>query len=288
MSVEHIPWLPKLPARPVEGHKGVFGHVLIIAGSRGMSGAAALAGLGALRGGAGLVTVAVPHGIQSIVASIEPSYLTLGLPEDDRGRIAAAARGELEPIVAKYDVLAIGSGWGMSADITSLVRWLYQEVEAPMVLDADALNTLAESPGIFERAGGPRILTPHPGEFGRLIRQETKAVQENREPLAMQFAEEKGVILLLKGAGSIITDGRRVAVNRTGNSGMATGGSGDVLTGLIAALLGQGVSPFEAASLGAHLHGLAGDLAAADLSSAGLIASDLPNYLPRAFVQLGG
>ena len=283
MSIERVTQLPQLPERPDDAHKGSFGRVLIVAGSRGMSGAAALAGLGALRGGAGLVYLAVPAGILPIVAALEPSYLTIPLPEDHHGRLAAEARPDLSDIIESHDAIACGPGLGRSAELVPLVAWLYDDVAKPMVIDADGLNALSEVPAGFPKAAGPRVLTPHPGEFARLIEGDIRTVQQNRESLATRFAGEHNCVMLLKGAGTVITDGRRIAINETGNSGMATGGTGDVLTGLITALLGQGMDAFEAAQLGAHLHGLAGDLAAADLSEPGLIASDLPKYLPRAW-----
>lgn len=285
--IQHVFEVPAPPRRPDAAHKGTFGRVLIVAGSRGMSGAAALAGLGALRGGAGLVYVAVPAGILPIVASIEPSYLTIPLAEDEGGRIS----GESEPILAElshgHDAIAIGPGWGQSDGLTDLARRLFVALTLPMVIDADALNALARGGDVLRDHAGPRILTPHPGEFARLTSSDVKTVQANREELAARFARDNGVILVLKGQGTVITDGERLAVNATGNSGMATGGTGDVLTGLIAALLAQGMPPFDAARLAAHLHGLAGDLAAAELTKPALIASDLPRYLPRAWAQLG-
>ncbi len=278
--------LPSLPPRPPDAHKGTFGRVLIVAGSRGMSGAACLAGLGALRGGAGLVYVAVPEGILPIVASVEPSYLTLPLPEDDAGRIALSARTQLDERRREMSALAIGPGWGQSADLQRLAGVLFESVAQPMVVDADALNALADETPHLAQHAGPRILTPHPGEFARLIGSDIPAVQSGRQKLASEFAARHEIVLVLKGRGSVVTDGTRTAVNATGNSGMATGGTGDVLTGLISALLAQGMEPFDAARLGVHLHGLAGDLAAAELSEPALIASDLPRYLPRAWKQL--
>lgn len=289
MPVPYDITLPKLPARPEESHKGTFGKALIVAGSRGMSGAACLAGQGALRGGAGLVFVAVPTGIQAVVAAMEPSYLTIGLPEEVSGRIARTALRELLARSAESSAVAIGPGWGTSPDLQELAIALYAEVSRPLVVDADALNALAKASAAIPRSpdGAPRILTPHPGEFARLVGADTKAVQQDRESLAAEFAKRHGVILVLKGHRSVITDGEKISLNTTGNSGMATGGTGDVLTGLIAALLAQGMAPFDAAHLGAHLHGLAGDLAAAELSKPGLIASDLPRYLGKAWKQAG-
>ena len=272
-----------LPSRPVDGHKGTFGHVLIVGGSRGMSGAAALAGCSALRGGAGLVTVAVPQGVVPVIAAIEPSYLTVPLPEDEEGRIASAALPVILKRGEKADVVAIGPGWGQSADLRQLAAALYTELGQPVVVDADALNALARRPDLLNRHGGPRVLTPHPGEFARLTNSDTKSVQSRREELAREFAAQHQVVLVLKGRHTIITDGQTLHVNPTGNSGMATGGTGDVLTGLIAALIAQKLSPVDAARTGAYLHGLAGDLAAAELSEPGLIASDLPRYLCHAW-----
>ncbi len=292
--VYEIDTLPALPARPVDAHKGTFGRVLIIAGSRGMSGAAALAGQSALRGGSGLVFLAVPAGILPTVAAYEPSYLTIPLPEDADGRIAAEAQELLKDAVEKADAIALGPGLGRSEGLGSLVRWLYTSVPNFLVLDADALNLLAQTPGILsdqpqsEIGNVPRVLTPHPGEFARLIDRPISEIEENREALAVEFAEKHGVVLVLKGRNTIITDGERLAKNTSGNSGLATGGTGDVLTGLIASLLGQGLSAFDAAHLAVYTHGLAAELAAHELSEAGLIASDLPFYIARAWRKLGG
>ncbi|HEY2253644.1 MAG TPA: NAD(P)H-hydrate dehydratase [Planctomycetaceae bacterium] len=280
--------LPTLPARPEESHKGSFGSALIVAGSRGMSGAAALSGQGALRGGAGLVTVAVPAGIQGIVASVEPSYLTLALLEDDAGRISRLAASEILGRLDDRTAAAIGPGWGKSADLIELAHVLFTSIEIPLVVDADALNALAALPAGFPKAPAARILTPHPGEFSRLAGADTKTIQADRQTLAAEFAHAHGVIVVLKGHETVVTDGERVAINTTGNSGMATGGTGDVLTGLITALLAQGMLPFDAAHLGVHLHGLAGDLAAAQFGKPGMIASDLPCFLGQAWRQLGG
>jgi NAD(P)H-hydrate epimerase len=279
--------LPRLPDRPAEAHKGTFGKALVIAGSRGMSGAAVLSGLGALRGGAGLVHLAVPRGIQSIVAAAEPSYLVHGLHEGPEGRFAPDAGPLLKTLMSEMTAVAVGPGCGASTDLDALTLELFAEAPVPLVVDADGLNSLARSARRWPtlRPPAPRVLTPHPGEFARLLGSDTHAVQEDRQGLAVAFAESHDVVLLLKGAGTVITDGRRVAINQTGNPGMATGGSGDVLTGLITALLAQGLQAFEAAQLGAHLHGLAGDLAAAAQSEPGLIGSDLPRFLGKAWIE---
>ena len=289
-----IDTLPSPPVRPADAHKGTFGRVLVIGGSRGMSGAPSLAGLGALRGGAGLVFVAVPSEVLPIVAAIEPSYLTIPLATDEEhGCLSAEGLTGLRKACEGKDAIALGPGLGTSRGVATVVTTLFAELPQPMVVDADALNVLASSGGVGSisrraDARGARILTPHPGEFARLIGSDIATVQSQRAKLAAEFAATHGVIVVLKGQGTVITDGDRVAINRTGNPGMATGGSGDVLTGLIAALLAQGLAPFEAAQLGAHLHGLAGDLAAAELSQPGLIASDLPRFLTQAWRRFLG
>ena len=189
-------------------------------------------------------------------------------------------------IMEPFNAVAVGPGCGSTADILELVKWLYTSLEVPLVIDADGLNVLAQIPQSIRDHPQERILTPHLGEFARLTNSDTNSVQANREALAVQFAEQSKTVLLLKGHRTIISDGQRLAVNSSGNSGMATGGSGDVLTGLIVALLAQGLTAFDAAQLAAHLHGRAGDLAAADLSQPGLIASDLPRYLAQAWKEL--
>jgi NAD(P)H-hydrate epimerase len=251
-----------------------------------MSGAACLAGLGALRGGAGLVYVAGPEPIVPIVASVEPSYLTIPLPADDAGRLSLDALPQIQARVGEMESLAIGPGWGQSEDLRQLAAELYASVAVPMVVDADALNALSQQPQTLGRHAGPRIVTPHPGEFARLTGNSIAEVQGRREVAAREFAARHNIVLVLKGHRSVVTDGAQTVINSTGNSGMATGGTGDVLTGLIAALLAQRMSPFDAARLGAHLHGLAGDLAAAELSEPGLIASDLPRFLGAAWKRI--
>ncbi len=248
-----------------------------------MSGAAILCASAALRGGAGLVRVAIPADILPIVAAGNPCYTTLPLPQDADGRASAEAEAVLLAQSHGNDVVAVGPGLGNTPGIAQLVAALLKNTRGGLVLDADALNVLAGRTESLRGRSIPPVLTPHPGEFARLIGSTIAVVQGNRRELAERFAGENGVVLVLKGHESVITDGQRTAINTTGNPGMATGGSGDVLTGLIAALLGQKLAPFEAAQLGAHIHGLAGDLAVADLGAQSLIATDLIAYLPGAF-----
>ena len=287
--------LPKLPVRKSDSHKGDYGRVLIVGGSRGMAGAPALAGMAALRSGAGLVTLAISRSIQTLVASFEPSTMTLGLGDRDDDCLRAENASEIIEAAASRDVLAIGPGLGDDPSTARLVCELFQSVQQPMIVDADGLNALAKSPEVLSKPGGVRILTPHAGEFERLTGQPCDDEINKRAVQAAALCrgdegsrdESSQTLAVLKGHRTIITDGKQYAVNTTGNPGMATGGTGDCLTGIIAALVAQGLSPWEAARLGTHVHGLAGDLAAEQLGEVSLIASDLIVFLPEAFVRLG-
>ncbi len=274
--------LPKLKPRRSESHKGDYGRALLIGGSTGMAGAVALSGMAALRSGAGLVTLAIPEVIQSIVAGFEPSYMTIPLAADTDGRITKSPHRVLIENSGRATAVAIGPGLGRSADLVQLVGRLYFDITQPMVVDADGLNALASQPDLLSRPGGPRILTPHPGEFARLVGKDEMTLDQRHER-AIDLAIRCNVVVLLKGHQTLITDGHRSETNTTGNPGMATGGTGDILTGIITALLCQGLDVFEAAQLGAHVHGLAGDLAAAETGEVSLIASDLLRFLPAAF-----
>jgi ADP-dependent NAD(P)H-hydrate dehydratase len=274
--------LPQLQPRTPDSHKGDFGRALLIGGSRGMAGAIGLASLSCLRSGAGLVTAATADVVQPIVASYEPSVMTVPLACDDAGHITLKALPDLAGFLETATGLGLGPGLGQSDELTELVGRLYVSVRQPMVVDADALNALAKQRDILSKCGGPRVLTPHPGEFGRLIGRDTIPLDQ-RESLAREFAGRHGIVVVLKGHRTVITDGTRLALNTTGNPGMATGGTGDVLTGILTALLCQKLSPYDAARLGCHVHGLAGDLAAEEMGEVSLIASDLIKYLPTAW-----
>jgi NAD(P)H-hydrate epimerase len=204
--------------------------------------------------------------------------MTVGLPCDAAGRLTAAAIDEVIQLAETATAVALGPGLGRSEELTQLVDQLYRQIACPMVVDADALNALSEQPAALDGAGGPRVLTPHPGEFKRL--------SNGRYGSAGELAARTGAVVVLKGHQTEVADGRRTFHNTTGNPGMATGGSGDVLTGLITALICQGLSAWEAARLGVHIHGLAGDLAAAELGEVGMIASDLVRFLPAALKGL--
>ncbi len=279
-------FLPRLPRRRPDSHKGDFGRALLIGGSQGMAGAIALTGMAAARSGAGLVKLATSAACQATVASFEPSLMTVSLPADAHGKIAGSAWSQLSEMAREATVVACGPGLGRSHELVELVGWLYKSLTQPLVVDADALNALAQQPDILAKPGGPRIFTPHPGEFGRLIGQDSISANQ-REKLARRFAEQTGGVVVLKGHHTVVTDGRSLSLNSTGNPGMATGGTGDVLTGIITALVGQHLSPLDAARLGVYVHGLAGDLAAAELGEVSMIASDLIKHLPRAWQQVG-
>jgi NAD(P)H-hydrate epimerase len=276
---EPLPWLPE---RSKESHKGNFGLALLVGGSQGMAGAISLTGMAALRGGAGLVRLAVPDVCLAAVAGFDPSYMTVALPSDRKGRISIDARALVTAHAAEATVVGCGPGMGRSFGLNALIGWLYTNLAKPMVIDADGLNALAARPYLLGQPAGPRILTPHPGEFARLLGQRRVAPEE-RQRVAVEMAKRFGAIIVLKTHESCVTDGRRCTTNTTGNPGLATGGTGDVLTGLIASLTCQGLSPFDAATLGVHLHGLAGDLAAAELGQQSMTARDLIQYLPAAF-----
>ena len=278
---------PTVPVRPAESHKGNYGRLAIVAGSRGRTGAARLAGLGALRAGAGLVTVATPASCQALVAH-EPEYMTLGLPDEE----GVATGGGLEPLLAgPFDVVAAGPGLGVGRGCGAIVDALLDRPgRGPLVLDADALTVCAENPGRLRgRPEAPLVITPHPGEMARLAGATVADIQRDRVGAAHEFATAHGVHVVLKGARTVVAapDGA-VRINTTGNPGMATGGSGDVLTGVAAAWLAQVDDAGAAVALAVHLHGLAGDLAAGEVGEAGLIARDIAHHLGRAVEKLTG
>lgn len=284
MPIPITPSVDSLPPpwrRARDAHKGDFGRVLIIGGSRGMAGAVALAGMAALRSGAGLVKLAVPDSSLDVVAGFNPCYMTSSLPADRDGRISAASRATLAPLLAAADVVACGPGIGRSDELSALILELWETIAVPAVFDADALNALAMHKNLPKPAA-PRIITPHPGEFSRLTGIPATATN-NQRTAAHRWASQHQAIVVLKGHHSLITDGTQAVENRTGNPGLATGGSGDVLTGVIAAVVGQKLTPFAAAQLGVYLHGLAGDFAAGALGEISLTAHDVIDHLPAAW-----
>ncbi|MDR1494375.1 MAG: NAD(P)H-hydrate dehydratase [Planctomycetaceae bacterium] len=305
--------VPRFPTRKWDSHKGDFGRVLLVGGSVGMSGAIAASGRAAILTGSGLVKIAVPTSILPIVASFALEIMTSPLPENRSGKIAATAYEKILSLSEQADVVVLGPGLGRSAGLDALVFRLNREIRKPMLLDADALNAIA-SHGL-ERAtdafaailssGISRILTPHPGEFSRLnqnnfapreTRQRVEAAEnflqriqnsaKNRRQLSSSASGE--LTLVLKGAETVVTDGRQTFVNTSGNPGMATAGSGDVLAGIIASLIGQNFSLIDAAKLGAFLHGRTADIAyrQSQIPYESIIASTLINHIPDAINEL--
>lgn len=276
---------PRLPPRARASHKGDYGRVLVVGGSRGMIGAPALAANAALRSGCGLAVVAVPDAIQLAVATLAPCATSLPLPATRRGLIAGRAVKQLAGALRRADVLALGPGLEASADGVRLVRHLLTSFRGPIVLDADGLNNACRASRSLCSRAGPLVLTPHPGEATRLL----KALQIRVDPIvdrgtaAWRLAQRTRSVVVLKGHRTIVTDGRRLYVNTTGNPGMATGGTGDVLTGVTAALIAQSLDPFDAAVLAVFVHGRAGDLAARRLGEGSLVATDVIDALPEAF-----
>jgi len=304
--VELVTAIPALPKRKTDSHKGDFGHVLVVAGSTGLAGACSLCANGALRGGAGLVTFATPANVQPTVAALAPCAMSIPLAVDEHNTLTPASVRQI--MWARATVLAVGPGLGVGAPQQRLVQACMEQSAKPLVLDADGLNNLAALADWPTRRRCPIILTPHPGEFARLTRTtlprrseaktETHDTQSNRIEHAIAAVKEwqtsgrpnasererhdPPLVLVLKGAATVVTDGRRLYVNRTGNPGLATGGSGDVLTGLTAALLAQGMTPFDAAVLATHTHGLAADLAVNDVGDVALLATDVLDYIGKA------
>ncbi|HHW14128.1 MAG TPA: NAD(P)H-hydrate dehydratase [Firmicutes bacterium] len=275
-----------LPRRLPEAHKGTFGHALLVGGSPGLTGAVALAGEAALRAGAGKVTVAVPCSLNPILEAKLTEVMSLPLPETEEQTVSPGAARHLLAWAARCQAVGVGGGLGVSDSSSDFLRDFLAGLKLPVVVDADALRLMALRPELFREIlaglGQPAVLTPHPGEMAALMGLSIEAVQRYRVDAAREVAQSWQVILVLKGARTLIaTPSGELAVNPTGNPGLATGGTGDVLTGVITSLLAQGMEPFAAAVAGVYLHGLAGDLAAEEAGQAGLTAGDVVRWLPR-------
>ncbi len=272
-----------LPSRSVEGHKGNFGHLLVISGSRGKCGAAVMSSESGLRGGAGLVTLACPQVVQPGVAARLTEVMTS--PQlDDNGELSLQAYDELLALVVDKEALAIGPGLGSGLQIRELIQRLVRDTSLPVVIDADALNALCgQLPILHDQMERQVVLTPHPGEMARLTGLSAAEIQADRFKVARDFAMQNGVTLVLKGARTLVAspDGR-VCINTTGHAGLASGGMGDVLTGLIGSFLAQGLNAFNAATLGVYLHGLAADRLLPEFGDAGLLATDVMREIPAA------
>ena len=264
-------------------HKNTFGHVLILAGSQRMLGAAALSGLSSMRSGAGLVTIGTPKSLNiALQKKISNEIMTLPLPETKERSLSFSAFSEIKKVCDKYSVIAIGPGLSFNKSTKKLVLKIIESSPIPLVIDADAINVLAGNVDLLKKKKGEVVLTPHPGEFAKLIKQKKDFIENNRKTFSRDFANTYKCTLLLKGNKTIVaSEGKKIYVNSTGNSGMATAGSGDVLTGMIAAFIGQGMLPHDAAKCGAYFHGKAGDLAAKSKSQVSMIASDIIEYISQ-------
>ena len=274
--------LALIPPRQAESHKGDYGKILLLCGSRGFTGAAALAATGALRSGAGLVYVAVPESIYAIEAVKLTEPVVLPLP-DRKGMLSEEALEPIRELLPKMDAVLFGCGSGLGEGPEAVLKLLLKEAACPLVLDADGITLAAKHKDLLRERHHPTILTPHEGEYARLKATPAPVVPDEAEKIrdTMALARELGVILLRKGHRTLITDGETVYRNQSGNPGMAVGGSGDVLAGVILSLLGQKVPPLEAAACGAWFHGRAGDLCAAEIGQRGLLPTDLAMVLPR-------
>ncbi|MEK6684432.1 MAG: NAD(P)H-hydrate dehydratase, partial [Nitrospirota bacterium] len=272
--------------RPMNAHKGTFGHVLMIAGSAGKGGAAVMAGLSALRVGAGLVTLVLPSGLEATLPDRPLEIMTLPLPQTADRSLGKAALEPLIKFAQDKTVAAIGPGLSTHPETAQVVHGLITQIAIPMVIDADGLNVLVGHLDLLKQARAPIVLTPHPGEMARLIGATVSEVQADRLGVAADFVRRHPVTLVLKGARTIIASkSGALTINSTGNPGMATAGTGDVLTGMIAGLIAQGHTPEQAACLGVYLHGLAGDLAADEIGEVGLLAGDLIHRIPAAITK---
>lgn len=270
--------IPAMALRPTDAHKGDFGRVLLIGGSRSMAGAVSLSAMAALRSGSGLVTAAVPEVIAEVVAGFDPCIMTVPCRDSD-GHFSSVTE-DLKAQMKVADVVAVGPGMGREVD-----RYFMQavlEVEQPLVVDADGIHSLAESHALIGSRKGATVLTPHPGEFSNLTNREYES-RSDMEAAAVAYAAEYKCIVVLKGHQTLVTDGSQQFRNTSGNVGMATAGSGDVLTGVIASLIGQGCEPFKASVLGVYVHGRAGDFAAEQFGQVSMVASDILDSLSAAF-----
>lgn len=273
--------------RPDDSNKGTLGSLLCICGSYGMAGAAIMAGKAALRCGIGLLKIAVPKSIYPVCATNILESVYYPLEETSNGVISSKNTDFLLEMCEKSSAVVIGCGLSVCDDTKNLVQSVITNCEKPLVIDADALNCICNKPEILKNLKAPAIITPHPGEMARLLHSTPKTVNSNRENTAIDFAKKFGVVTVLKGAGTIIAspDGE-VYINHTGNSGMATGGSGDVLSGIIGSLLAQGAAPINAAAAGVFLHGTIGDLAAEKLGKISMLPTDMIDMISTAYLKL--
>ncbi len=287
--ITRITEIPKMARRWQDGHKGDFGRVLVVGGSRGMIGAPALSANAALRCGAGRVRLALPESIYLCVAMLAPCATFHPIKEDENGMISSKCLNSLFNLIEENDVVALGPGLGQSDQLQDIISKIVTDSPKLLIIDADGLNNLAYAPYRNLNLTGKTILTPHPGEMKRLWQKWfDEPLPQEREEQAVKLSRRCGAAIVLKGAGTIVTDGTSIYVNDTGNPGMAVGGTGDVLTGCIAGLLArqdEPLSPLHGAILGVYIHGIAGDLAAESLTETSMVASDMIDALPDAWQE---
>ena len=275
-----------MPTRPENSNKGDFGRVLIVGGSRGMTGAAVLSAYSALRTGAGLVTLATAESERAIAAGFYPEIMTAGL-DAKNGIICASATKELLRLSTGKNSIVFGPGLGQSPEILPVLAELLRSYTGSLVIDADGLNALSKNVGILKEKSCEVILTPHPGEMSRLVGREVEEVQQNRQEIAEKFAKEYDVCIILKGHASVVAKkGCKTFINPTGNPGLSTAGTGDVLAGMVAAFLAQGLDLFNGAILGVYVHGLSGDIAKEPRGAHGMVASDVIDAIPEAILKI--
>ncbi len=286
--------LHELTPRKSNTHKGSYGRVLVLAGSPGMTGAAYLSSKAALRSGSGIVTLGIPESLNPVMETKLTCVMTYPLPETKASTLSNKGRKEILKLCETHDVVALGPGLSQQPETRELILWLIKTIDRTMVIDADGINALADNVDVLHKIKQNVVLTPHPGEMSRLTGlRSAKDVQKDRLNTASQFVQsiqkklkgERKLVLVLKGDKTMVADYEKVYVNRTGNPGMATAGAGDVLTGIIVSLIGQGFDVFDASQLGVYIHGLAGDIAARRKGELSMIASDIIDYLPDAFMK---
>jgi NAD(P)H-hydrate epimerase len=281
-------YLKKIPKRPEESNKGDYGKVFIIAGSVGMTGAAYLCSQGALKAGSGLVTCGIPKSLNQIMEIKLTEAMTLPLPETKNHSLSLKAKDEILNFSKKCDSVAIGPGLGQNKETQKLVKELITKIKSPIVLDADGINALNGNMQILKTRKQKTVITPHPGEMSHLIKKDIKYIQSNRKNIAKKIAKETAAVVCLKGHKTVVASPNgKIYINTTGNSGMASGGVGDVLTGIITSFIGQGMDCFSASVVSVYIHGLAGDIATTKKGQFSMIASDIIEYLPNAFRSIG-
>ncbi len=280
--------LKRLPKRKANAHKGDAGKLFVIAGSPGFTGAAYLCSMPALLGGAGVVTLAIPEGLNAIMETKLTEVMTLPLPQTKDGTLAISALPIIMNAIDRFNCVAIGPGVSLNKETSMLVKSLVKDLRIPIVIDADALTILSENLEILRDSKAPIIITPHPGELSRLLHI-TKVNLKDRLELNREISKNIGKISVLKGARTLISNPEgETFINMTGSPAMATAGSGDVLVGLISSLIVQGVNLFDAAIMGTYLHGLAGDIASEEVGQRSLIATDIMNEIPKTFLRIEG